>query len=254
MKANPRSIFHIRYHRFFFPVNDNFLTEDIKTDAAINYFIQCPVNTEEKLQEFYTLLIDLRQTEEQIWAGFYHRTRSEILSFTSNQEYQHVVDLNPSRALLSELIDLYNGFARFKKIRPAEAFRLKAYLRNQILAVSYIRQSDAFVCVNFYRLTRQRATNLYSFHVKHHSSSNSYSASHYGRAHRALHWLDIKKFKLAGTEVYDFCGWYHGQEDKQLLNINKFKEQFATLKVKEYSGVIYKNRLLHLLHWIRWRS
>jgi len=62
-----------------------------------------------------------------------------------------------------------------------------------------------------------------------------------------LHWLDIIEFKNNGADIYDLCGWYSGTEDKALLNINKFKEQFSQNKVKEYSGVIYNNKLLAFL-------
>jgi hypothetical protein len=55
------------------------------------------------------------------------------------------------------------------------------------------------------------------------------------------------EFKKAGVKVYDFCGWYSGKNDKTLLNINKFKEQFTNYKVKEYSGVIYGNKLLKII-------
>jgi hypothetical protein len=52
------------------------------------------------------------------------------------------------------------------------------------------------------------------------------------------------EFKKAGVNYYDFCGWYAGKDDKDLLNINTFKEQFTRNIIKEYSGVIYRNPLL----------
>lgn len=131
-----------------------------------------------------------------------------------------------------------------KKIRKAEKFRLNAYNTAGILAISYIQQNDHLLCVNFYRLTQQRATNLYSFST--HNIKNV-SASHLGRAHRALHWLDILAFKEEGANYYDFCGLYTGTTDQALLNVNAFKEQFTKNRVMEYSGVIYKNLLLRLI-------
>jgi hypothetical protein len=62
-----------------------------------------------------------------------------------------------------------------------------------------------------------------------------------------LHWLDLVEFKKLGVQYYDFCGWYAGETDEALLNVNKFKEQFTRNKVKEYTGVIYSNPLLKLL-------
>lgn len=241
---------HVTYKRLLFTVNDYFLTRDVSLNAGINYCIQCPENVNGQLEEFYTLFIDLRQPEETIWEAIYRRTRSEIASFTANQDFEHRILFHLSPAELEKFMGLYNAFAVHKNIRQAEGFRLRAYNANGILAVSYIKQAGCFVCINFYRITTQRATNLYSFHLKHQSGSR-FTSSHFGRAHRALHWLDIIAFKQAGVACYDFCGWYSGKDNRELLNINKFKEQFTSLKVKEYSGVIYQNKLLALLKKIK---
>ncbi len=244
------SLYLIRYRRLLFSVNDNFLSKDVKLDADINYCIQVPENINNSLHEFYTLLVDLALPLDTIWENIYHRTRTEITSFLSNQQFEHKVLNDPSEKELDEFILFFNGFAKEKNIRKAEVFRLKAFRKNKILSISYIKQNNNFICINFYRLTKQRATNLSSFHLKH-LYEKDHSASHFGRAHRALHWLDIKEFKTIGAEHYDFCGWYNGTEDKDLLNINKFKEQFTQNKVKEYSGVIYKNKLLSFLKKLR---
>lgn len=244
------SLFHVTYKRLFFSVNDYFLCKPGNLDADINYYIQCSENIENALEEFYTLLLDLRQPQEEIWNAIYHRTRSEINSFLNNQEYTYALDLNPSEELMQELIKNFDDFAEHKKIRKAETFRLKGYRANNILAVSYIRQNGRYICINFYRLTQARATNLYSFHTRH-LLGELYSRSHYGRAHKALHWLDIKRFKQEQVDAYDFCGWYAGNENQAFLSINKFKEQFTKQKVKEYSGVIYRHPLLKLLKKLR---
>ncbi len=237
---------HVSYKRFLFRVNDYFLTHDVRLDADINYCIQCPQNIDGELEEFHTLLIDLKLPEELIWNAIYPRAQTEISSFLTNQDFEHKILFNLPPAQLKEFAKLYNNFAGHKKIRPAEFYRLNAYNAHGILAISYIKQLNEFICINFYRITQQRATNLYSFHRKH-ELPHFFSGSHFGRAHRALHWLDIKAFKPAGVEFYDFCGWYPGTENTDLLNINQFKEQFSSFKVKEYSGVIYKNKLLKLL-------
>lgn len=80
---------------------------------------------------------------------------------------------------------------------------------------------------------------------------NDFTSSDFGRAHSALHWEDIRTFKTMGIEQYDFCGWYSGKEDKELLNNNKLKEQFTTNVVKEYSGVIYKSIFIKLFKAIK---
>lgn len=238
---NLREIEHIQYNRLFFSVSENFLCSNPHLNADINYCIQVPLNTEGILGEFYTLLIDLSQEISQIKEQIYHRTFAEINSFLNNQEYEHNILHNLSDSDLQFYIKLFNDFADTKKIRKAELYRLKAYNQEKILAVSFIKQTNKLLCINFYRVTKQRATNLHSFSIQ-----QDLSASQSGRAHRALHWLDILSFKNMGVGFYDFCGWYPGQDDKSLLNINQFKEQFTKHKVKEYTGVIYKNPILIL--------
>lgn len=241
-----RNINTVKYRRSIFTVSDNFLTKSPDLNADINYCIQVPQNTLNALNEYYTLLIDLNQTEEQIWQGIYHRTQNEINSFISNQRYQYEFIFPIEEVELIKYISMYNEFAQIKAIRKAESFRLKAYNKEGILAVSGIKQGNKYLCINFYRMTQERASNLYSFHLKHANVENV-SGSHFGRAHRALHWLDIKQCKIIGVKYYDFCGWYNGSTDQHLLGINKFKEQFTSHKVKEYSGVIYKSALLRFL-------
>lgn len=240
-----KNINGIKYRRSIFSVYESFLIASLPSDADINYFIQVQENVQNSLNEFYTLLINLKQDENLIWDNIYHRTRDEINSFINNQEYEYGFKFPVSTADLDEYIRLYNDFAMHKSIRKAEAFRLKAYCQEGLLAVSFIRQRNNYLCINFYRLTQQRASNLYSFHLKH-TNKEDFSGSHYGRAHKALHWLDMLACKKLGAELYDFCGWYNGSTDTHLLGINQFKEQFNGYKIKEYSGVIYKSFLLRL--------
>lgn len=236
---------HLKYKRFFFSVNESFLSGNVNLDADINYFIQVPVNINNSLNEFYTVLIDLNANETELWSGIYHRTQTEINSFLTNQVYSHKLIWNPTKIELEQYIQLLDEFNSLKSIRKAEKFRLKAYSENGILVISCIEQDGKHVCVNFYRITKQRAANIYSFNLKHKYLS-SFSASYFGRAHRALHWLDILEFKKLGVQQYDFCGWYSGTEDQELLRINQFKELFSKNIVKEYSGVIYNSKILQL--------
>ncbi|MCE3259804.1 MAG: uncharacterized protein K0S12_1445 [Bacteroidetes bacterium] len=231
-------------------MNDYFLTASGPLNADINYFIQSPDDMNGLLAPFYTLLVNLEEPQETIWNNIYHRTRSEINSFLSNQDYDYQLKFSIPPSELQEYIDLYNAFAKSRRIRKAESSRLKAYNANGLLAVSYLKQNNSFLCINFYRVNTQRACNLYSFHLKH-NKDNTHNSSHLGRAHRTLHWLDMLEFKKLKVNYYDFCGWYSGSENKELLNVNKFKEQFSGNKVKEYSGVIYKSLFLRLIRKLR---
>ncbi len=245
-----KDLHQVEYRRFLFRVRDYFLCPGGDPDRAINYYIQCGTNAGKQLNEFHTLLVDLNQTTEEIFSGIQSAARTEIRSFLRNQSFDHEILQHLSSRDLKHYIDLFNDFAKFRGIRRAERSRLHAYNSAGILALSFIRQHNNYLCVNFYRLTKERATNLHSFPLKH-TLGERYSQSHLGRAHRSLHWLDMMRFKEAGVRWYDLCGWYAGNSDKALLGINRFKEQFSSYRVREYSGVIYTNKLLLFLKQLR---
>lgn len=245
-----RSLHTVTYKRSFFKVKDTFLTDEINGNFDIQYFIQVPKNHENKLSEFHTLLIDLRQDENSIWEKIYHRCRTEISSFLSNTEFDYQIISEIKENELNQFLDLFTVFANSKKIRLPERERLKAYNREGLLFISYLKSKGDFICINIYRVTKERALNLHSFTTSGIIRSE-HSNSFFGRAHRCLHWKDLLYFKSLQIASYDFGGWYEGKTNESLLNINQFKEQFGGEKVKEYTGVIYHNIFLKLIHKLK---
>jgi lipid II:glycine glycyltransferase (peptidoglycan interpeptide bridge formation enzyme) len=59
-----------------------------------------------------------------------------------------------------------------------------------------------------------------------------------GRANRLLHWEDIRYFKSQGYLIYDFGGIGVDINDKEKQAINKFKECFNGVRVKEYKSLV----------------
>ena len=75
-----------------------------------------------------------------------------------------------------------------------------------------------------------------------------------GRANRFLFWSDLLRFKEDGLCVYDFGGWYGGDSDQHLLNINRFKEGFGGQVIKYFKvekGITWKGRLASWVKNIR---
>lgn len=241
-----RNTNNVTYKRNFLTVCDTFLTEEIAEKKDINYYIQVPANHKNSLNEFHTLLIDLSQSSEEIWNKIYHRTQTEISSFQNNNTFDHQVFHSLSFNKLEYYLKLLEKFTTIRKIRGPETERLHAYNKEGLLFISELNSGTESYCINFYRVTSQRAVNLHSFTTQElmpHTQSNSF----FGRAHRTLHWKDLIYFKENGVPVYDLGGWYHGKDDEALLHINQFKEQFGGEKVKEYSGVIYNNPFVKLI-------
>jgi hypothetical protein len=59
-----------------------------------------------------------------------------------------------------------------------------------------------------------------------------------GRAHRQHHWQDMMDFKAEGIESYDFGGVYRGSEDKEQMNIARFKQLFGGSFADTYDAVL----------------
>ena len=87
-----------------------------------------------------------------------------------------------------------------------------------------------------YYVDTQRVVLLYSM-ASQRLCSDATQRQVIGRANRYLHWQDILKFKAEGLSVYDFGGWYDGKEDKGLLQINQFKEEFGGSNIEVYNSM-----------------
>jgi hypothetical protein len=55
-----------------------------------------------------------------------------------------------------------------------------------------------------------------------------------GRANRWLHWRDMLRYKAQGITAYDWGGWYAGDENEELLRINRFKDEWGGRVAHEF--------------------
>jgi hypothetical protein len=78
-------------------------------------------------------------------------------------------------------------------------------------------------------------------------------AAHIGRANRLHHWYDMLRFQSQGFTIYDFGGWYPGNQNLALLHVNRFKKSFGGELVRQYNcdqGITWKGALAL---WLRAR-
>jgi lipid II:glycine glycyltransferase (peptidoglycan interpeptide bridge formation enzyme) len=55
-----------------------------------------------------------------------------------------------------------------------------------------------------------------------------------GRANRFLFWTEMLRCKEQGLKCFDFGGWYPGNTEQELLQINQFKSGFGGHVLREY--------------------
>jgi len=194
----------------------------------------------------HTVIMDLLEDEEHLLARVEKSTRYQLrrAAERDNLLYEHWAD-DDVDSVIAEFVQYYDSFAAEKGISSISSDHLKLMAGAGVLAASRVgvRGEPSLVWhLHFKDQKRARLLNSASLFRNRDSSFRNLV----GRANRYAHWEDIRRFRSDGLTTYDFGGWYAGDEDAQLLGINRFKEQFGGQIVKDYNcekAVSLKGRL-----------
>ncbi|RZI43750.1 hypothetical protein EGT07_08260 [Herbaspirillum sp. HC18] len=176
---------------------------------------------------FYTKLIDLRRSEEEIMADFSQNVRRSIrLSDREGVTYEESTDMD-------EFVRFFNRFARQKKLTywlNAETLKKK----NKNYRITRAVKDGEVLFSHLYRCDeeKRRAVYIYGCSILK-GESRPFSNVVIGSANRGLHYYDMRIFKAANYHFYDLGGYAHGTVDPELININKFKDEFGGTMVCE---------------------
>jgi hypothetical protein len=197
-------------------------------------------------REFYTILLDLSEEPEVLLSKMKKGTRYEIKRARAkdNLIYEYLNAQHPD--VFGEFCAYYDELA-LQKGQPAIDRRwLSLMAETENLIVSRVREAAGETLIwHVYYRSEDRITLLHSASLFRNSRSSAYR-NMVGRANRFHHWQDILRFKAVGDSLYDFGGWYQGDEDQQRLRINRFKEEFGGEIVKNYiceRGLTIKGKL-----------
>jgi len=197
-----------------------------------------------------TLVIDLTKNLEEIWSNINKKTRQKIRQAERDQLVFNVTE-NPDENDMKEFFDFLEAFRAWKNIRRRPFSRTRSLVRSFAssgrLRLSKISTTDGKPLTWELYLVTNRATNLMGASDPHYRfSAQSSERQLLGRADRSHLWQDIRYFREKGVPMYDFGGWYSGSTDPEMLNINRFKEEFGGKLVKVYKcwyGVTVKGKL-----------
>ena len=181
-------------------------------------------------ENFYTLLTDLSENEEDIKANFSKGCRYEV-----NRAYRENVDFTIksgaeiSDSELNEFLEFFKEFWLSKDMTPPdmEALReeMSIYRDNGYLVISHA-DIDKEVSVYHTLLTDENNARLLHsaslFRLK--TDSEGSTRKIIGMANRALHFEEMKYFKKNGLKYYDWGG--AGKQD-DVKSITDFKESFG---------------------------
>jgi len=208
-----------------------------------------------KCDAFPTILLDLRQSHDELAAGMKKDARYAIRRAEQKDNLEWSWADVSNHDVFHRFCELYNGHANRKGLLllddPTIA-RLKMYAARKLFCLTEIKAQDmtsltwhAYIVSPPEVKTARRARLLYSLSLRN-GNEDSARTQLIGRANRFHHWRDIERFKADGFDYYDFGGWYGGNEDQERLKINKFKEEFGGTFVTDYDcehPVSFKGRL-----------
>jgi hypothetical protein len=211
---------------------DNEPTTSARPDWILYNLRSSPVPGAQS-RSFYTLMVDLSQTPEQLRAQLNEDTAYKIRRARDRDKI--ICECCDSRdpAVMDCFEKMYNAFAATKDLLPLNRGRLERLAAAGVLDISCAKDPQGNVLVYHanYRDER-RATQLETpslYRTLPQSGARNYS----GRGNRYLTWHNILRYKQEGLKFFDFGGWHLGS-DAEMLSINDFKRGFGGQVVREY--------------------
>ena len=187
-----------------------------------------------KWRYFYTSIIDLTQSREQLVAQLNQDTAYKIRRARDRDKILCEGCDPRDPAIISLFEQMYNQFAAMKGLYRLDRARMESMAAAGVLDLSVAKdpRGNALVYHANYR-DRCRATEL-ELPSLYRKLSDSASRNAIGRANRYLIWSDMLRYQEQGLKFFDFGGWYPGTTDQALLRINEFKRGFGGQVLREY--------------------
>ena len=200
-----------------------------------------------QFDEFYTMLLDLTQDQNELWEKLGKNNKYKIKRAEQKDKtiYLYWDKNNIDNNILNDFFDFYDIFSSSKGLKKLQRARVKSFADAGILDLSLVKSNEGIPLVwHAHCCVQNKAVFFYGASLKDYKDTSYQSLL--GRANRYHHWQDILRFKELEILTYDFGGWYAGNTDQKLLNINKFKEEFGGEIVKNYRclhGLTLKGKL-----------
>ena len=175
---------------------------------------------------FHTVLLDLTADADTLLRNMSHTTSYEIRRARRDEVAIRPVDS------MAEFISFYNEFAASKGLSRLEPGDLFGW-GHKTLAFAAMMDGEP-IAMHSYLVDRTtgRARLRYSAsHFRSLHDSNHRNAI--GRANRYLHYAAMLHFKEAGLTTYDMGGFAKDTTDPEMAAINRFKDGFGGVVVRE---------------------
>lgn len=190
------------------------------------------------IRPFYTILIDLQKTEDELFADMRKKTRQKIRRAQDTDFFTYEVWRPEQEAVLRQFIEFYDRFAAIKRLPAIQPDHVQRLRRAKAFDLSVVKSNEGEPLVwHAYYLAQGRACQIYTASLFRATGDKDFQ-NLVSRANSFHHWSDMVRFKQAGLRTFDLGGWYEGSEDQERLGVNNFKEGFGGTIVTTYNCVL----------------
>ena len=215
----------VKKNKFGFVAVQKWFPTNIKGIDSILITMYKQVELQIKVSPFffkektYTLHSNINNCDiEEIFSKFSSTIKNEIRR--SEKEGNLFTENESAENFLS----IFNDFAFHKGLSGQTIDNLNSYGSNLVFTSSSV--NEVITSVHSY-LIDYETKKVRLLHSATQRFSDTLDKNLIARSNKYLHYMDMKKFKNEGFEVYDWGGIAYGSDDKSLQGINKFKESFG---------------------------
>ncbi len=184
---------------------------------------------------FSTMLIDLTQSPDEHLSKMKRHTRYKIRRAGEQDDLIYEWTNGDNARLMTEFADHFDRCAEFKQLPKASRRRLEILADAGALDLSFARdKSGDILAVSSYFVSPARVRGLYAA-AAFRTTNDPTRRTLIGRANRYVFWQDMLRFRKAGVRLFDFGGYYTGDQDGEKLRVNGFKDEFAGEIVHEFN-------------------
>lgn len=179
-----------------------------------------------KRDDFYTKLIDISGSDEQLILGFDKQTAYDIRRGRKDGISSQIHNG------AEEFVVFYNDFAKTKGLNTIDLSKVD-YGGNLMITKAVIENDTLVMHSYILDPSLRRVRLLHSASLYRNEETGASKRSLVGRANRLLHLEDMSLFRSQGYKIYDMGGYAYQTTDSNLLRINVFKDGFGGEMVLE---------------------
>jgi len=218
------------------PLNELWFASEITISTAMMTALYCYRHTDVdreivglKKEKRYTLINDLTEDKEKIFATFESNVRNQIRKSEKIEEFTFSSDYESKELFL----EAYKDFAKAKNLPIISKKSIDKYAENIFYVKGYLEGS--LTNIQVYLLDKESGILRLQ-----HSISTLYKEQdkkrkgRIGWINRYLHWKTMLDFKALGFKTFDWGG-YTNDPNSPLAGIDTFKASYGGKKVVRYN-------------------